>query len=182
MITAAERRRRFWLSGSQIGGYATYGAGTKATLKIGRKTGLAYNGWREGQTISMDAAVSVVNRRRAGQVGQRQVGLTATRTEGRYKGGKEPSLNLEIAFVPSAKEKTKTAFFRNVKKLAQGIASDLAQREVIVAWDAPGRRGKIDTATPSKAPSALDKKFCSWVRKFSSSARRDPSDDCFDKK
>lgn len=173
--------RRYWMSQSQFGspagrqlsGYSSFGTGTKATLKIGRKAGLDYAGWRTGQAISEGQVLAVVVKRRADQIGSDAVGMSATSTKGRYKGKREPSVNIEIAWTQTPrKETTRGAFFRNMKALAQGVASDLAQREVIVEWDAPGRRGRIDTATPKAAPAtANNKRFCAWVRENSQPAR-----------
>jgi hypothetical protein len=160
-------RKRFWQARArgQLSGYASYGEGTKATLRIGLKAGLNHGDWREGDRISDASASSVVYFRRAKQIGADEVGLTAIKAEGRYRG-----------------EPTRAAFFRNVRQLAQQGAADLAQREVIVEWDAPRRRGRVDTATPTKAPPATDaKRFCKWVRQHSPSARRDPRDACYTK-
>lgn len=178
-------RKRFWQARArgQLSGYASYGEGTKATLKIGLKAGLDYGEWREGDRIPDASASSVVYFRRARQIGAGEVGLTAVKAEGRYRGQREPSVGVDLIWIPSKREPTRAAFFKNVRRLAQEVAADLAQREVIVEWDAPGRRGRVDTATPTKAPLATDaKRFCRWVREHSPSARRDPRDACYTSK
>ena len=172
-----QRRARF--GASVLGGYGSYGTGTKATLKIGRRAGLNYAGWREGSIVPMRVVLATVLERRARQIGGNDAGYAVTETKGRYGGKSEPSVNVELVWTGAKKEPSRATFFRNVARLAQDIASDLAQREVIVEWNAPGRHGRVDTATPSKAPSALSPAFCAWVRRHSSEAKRDRDDPCF---
>lgn len=165
----------------QVEGYATYGSGTKATLNIGRKTGLDYAGWKEGEPIEKASILAVVTRRRAKQIGAEEVGYSVTITEGKYRGSAERSVKVDIIHDASTGE-TRKQFERNVKQLAQGVAGDLAQREVIVEWQAPGKRGRVDTASPPKAPSPKDKRFCAWVRENSRSAQENPKDACYKKR
>jgi len=177
-----EARRRYWRS-QVLGGYGSFGPGTKATLKIGRKAGLTYSGWREGDAISKASVGASVAARRGKQV--EKYGYNITDTAGSYKGQKEPSASVELAWIPgdNKNENTRAAFFRNVKRLAQEVAHDLAQREVLVEWDAPGRRGRVDSASPVKAPSPTNRPdFCDWVREHSRSAKKNRSDDCHESK
>jgi hypothetical protein len=164
----------------RVAGYDTYGPTTKATLFVGRTAGLNLSGLREGQKISTDAVERAIAKARVGQVGVGVYGATITATEGRYRGQKERSVKVELVFVPFAREKTPAAFARNVKALAQDVATDLAQREIVIEWTAPGKLGgRTDTATPKAAPPATrGEAFCAWVRKHSNAARR-PSDPCY---
>ena len=164
-----------------VEGYATYGPQTKATLNIGRTTGLDYAGWREGEPVAKEDILAAVTRRRAKQIGPANVGFSVTMTEGKYKGSAERSVKVDIIYDKFAGE-TRKQFERNVKQLAQGVAADLAQREVIVEWQAPGKRGRVDTPSPPKAPSPKDKRFCAWVRENSRTARENPRDACFKKR
>jgi hypothetical protein len=181
-MNAAKRRgwRRY---AAHLGGYDVLGPTTKATLGIGRKTGLRYGGWREGETVPTRAAVAAVVGRRAEQIGPAAVGLTHLAPGGYYKGQSEPSTRVELIWTGEAREPTRKAFYRNVKKLAQDVASDLAQREVYIEVYVPGRRGfviRTDRATPRAAPPAGEEaRFCAWVRRFSRNAKTDPDDPCF---
>jgi len=175
-------RQAYWRrQGSLLSGYGSYGTGTKVTLSIGRKAGIDYGPWREGQEIPVRSVTAAVVDARAAQVGVGDVGLTRIDAHGRYKGKPEPSAKVELIWIKSKKESTPQRFFANVRRLAQEVAGALAQREVIVSWDAPGRRGRVDTATPTRAPSALRRaEFCAWVSRHSRKARLDRSDDCYE--
>lgn len=176
------KEKAFWHRRSLgLRGYTIFGVGTKATLSIGQTTGLRYAGWREGEKIDPTALIAAVMRRRGQQVGVQNVNLSAIEMEGRYKGQPEDSMQVGLIFIPSKKEKSRAAFYRNIKTLAQRIAGDLAQREVIIEWNSPDRRGRTDSASPMRAPPPSDRadsKFCKWVREHSRRAQRDPSDAC----
>jgi hypothetical protein len=168
--------------GRPLEGYAAARKQTpKATLVIGRIAGLDYGEWREGDKIPSRSVEGTVVGRRAEQVGVAHTGLTRIDARGVYQGGSEPSARVTLVWVKSSAEKTPQEFFRNMPKLAQRVASDLAQREVLIEWDAPMRRGRVDRASPLAAPSPASKKFCSWVREHSRSARQDPRDACYAK-
>lgn len=176
------RTKTYWRKrGLGLTGVGTYGIGTKASLYIGRTTGLRYSGWREGESISPVALLGAVGRRRANQVGIVGTNLSAVDMKGRYKGAPEKSVRVDMIWVPTKREPTAKDFFSHISALAQQVAGDLAQREVIVEWDAPGRRGKVDTASPTKSPSPTNKKkFCAWVRRHSRRAQKDKNDDCYE--
>lgn len=176
-----KRQKQFWRKrGAGLSGVGTYGLSTKASLYIGRKTGLRYGGWKEGESISPVALMAAVGRRRGNQVGIPGVNLSAVDMKGRYKGAPEKSVRVDMIWIPSKKEPTRKDFYRNVTKLAQQVAGDLAQREVIVEWRSPDRRGRVDTASPTKAPSPTSAKFCKWVRQHSRRAQQDKNDDCYE--
>jgi len=176
-----QHAKNFWRKRSLgLSGVGTYGLGTKASLLIGRKTGLNYSGWREGETINPVALVSAVANRRAKQVGLDGANLSAVDQRGRYQGEPEPSVRVDMIWIPSKREPSRAAFYKNIRMLAQQVAGDLAQREVIVEWDSPDRRGRVDTASPSKAPAPTSDKFCTWVRKHSRRAQRDKADGCYE--
>ena len=173
-----ERMQLAGVIGKPIDGYGRYGATYAVVLYIGRKAGLTYGGWREGQAIPDSRAVQVVSRRREQQIGS--FDATITHAEGYYRGKPEESIQVRIIFVPSPRERTFQAFSRNIRQLAQRVAADLAQREVLIDWQVPGKAIRTDTASPLRAPAATDeKKFCAWVRKHSESARKDPDDSCY---
>lgn len=184
MTYAAKIRREFWRrrarGGSGLEGYATAGSTAKATLYIGRKAGLSYGGWREGEKIPISGIVTSIVGRRAEQIGPAATGLTYVTASGVYRGQREQSARVELQWEKSKREPSVAAFSRNVKKLAQHVAGDLAQREVIVEWNTSRKRGHTDIATPTKAPSKRDKRFCAWVRRFSHSARTRPRDPCWE--
>jgi len=174
-----QQREGFRRYVEHLSGYSSYGEGTKATLSIGRKAGLKYGGWKEGEKIKPGSVFRAVFERRADQIGETNVGLTGVRAEGLYKGSREPSMKIDIIWTGEKPEKRRGTFFKNVEQLAQQVAGDLGQREVYIEWSAPGRRGRVDTASPTKAPSRFDKDFCKWVRRFSKRARTEKSDGCF---
>lgn len=175
------RTKDFWRKRALgLSGVGTYGIGTKASLYIGRKTGLRYSGWKEGETINPTSLLIAVARRREDQVGETNVNFSSVKMDGRYQGSPEKSARVDLIWIPSKREPTARKFFSNITKLAQQIAGDLAQREVIVEWDAPNRRGRVDTASPTKAPPPTSAKFCTWVRKHSRRAQRDKNDGCYE--
>lgn len=168
-----------------LGGYGTYGPVTKATLIVGRKAGLRYGGWREGEKIPPAAVVGVISALRARQIGPRAVGLTTVAAGGKYKGRPERTTKVELIWtgedlvsVKKRRQESRRDFYRNVRTLAQDAAGSLGQREIIIEWNAPGRRDVTDSASPTGAPSPLSKKFCSWVRRFSR-ASKNPGDPCY---
>ena len=148
-------------------GYGKYGPGVTAVLYIGRKTGLNLGRWREGATLPDAVVDRIVFRARERQVGPLLVGGNLTRLSGWYKGQPERTVKFEVAFEPTSRERTPRAFIKNVQTFAQAIAKSLAQREVIVKWDGPGRRGLVETASPTGAPSPTSPKFAAWVKAHS---------------
>lgn len=170
-------RRRY---AQHLAGYDTLGTGTKAVLSIGRIAGLSLRGWHEGQRIPVRTIVAAVVGRRAEQIGASGVGLTYVGVGGRYKGQSEPSTKVELIWTGEARERSLALFYKNIRKLAERVAFDLAQREIYVEWTGPRRHGRVDRATPVGAPSSgREDAFCTWVRRFSRSARMNPRDACF---
>jgi hypothetical protein len=163
-----------------IEGYGTLGDTYAVTLYIGRTAGITYGEWKEGETISGAEAVAAVMRRRAQQVGDR-VSATVIDARGYYKKGThEDAIQVRVIFVRSDRERSAAAFTRNIRQLAQAVAGDLAQREVYVDWQIPGRAVRTVSASPKPAPAPTNEKaFCAWVRKHSDSARTDPDDACY---
>lgn len=163
-----------------IGGYGIYtrAGKTKAVLSIGRLAGLDLGRFREGQRITPLSALRAVMRRRMEQVDPRAAASTTMLATGFYGGRREPASKIEIVWTPD-QERTSRQFVRNVKRLAQEVAGDLAQREILVEWDAPRLRGRAETASPRMAPSPTSAKFCAWVRRHSRSARLNPRDRCY---
>lgn len=166
--------------GGPLEGYDVYGATTRASLLIGRKTGLETGPVPEGKTIPKTTVVDAVMGYRATQVG-RDAASTVVDSTGYYKGDREPSMRVDLAFVPNERERSFSAFQRNIKKLAQVTASALGQREILIEWVQNGRTMTTATATPLEAPSPLDKTWCSWVRANSKSARTNKADPCYRK-
>jgi hypothetical protein len=166
-----------------LGGYGSYGHGVKASLYIGRTAGISSRRFREGTQIPTERVLASVVGRRATQVGSANVGLSSFDVKGIYKGAREPSMRIDLVY--TGDEPTPAAFFRNSRRLAQQVAGDLAQREVIVEQHSPRRKGHgtIRTASPVGAPSPLRQDaFCRWVRTVSESARTNPSDACYPKR
>lgn len=165
-----------------VGGYAAYTrtGKVKAILSIGRVAGLSLGKYKEGQRIPARTVLETVIARRMKQIDPKAVAATTFDVTGHYIGQKEPSMRIELVWTPN-QEKTATAFYRSIKSLAQDVATKLAQREVLVEWDAPKRRGRVETATPTQAPAATSAAFCPWVRKHSASARTNRNDPCFKK-
>lgn len=160
-----------------FGGYGMYtSAKAKAILSIGLRRGF---GAQENKLIDPEAASEAVFDLRKKQVGFQTAG-TIFPTTGYYKGTREPSMRVDIAFIPDKRERSPAQFVKNVKSLAQGIASALDQREVLVEWEGPGRSSRIESATPEGAPPPTSPKFCAWVRGRSASAQSDPKDACYE--
>jgi len=158
-------------------GWGKLGGTTKATLYIGSKTGLETGPVPEGKTIPKVKVLETVYGVRAGQIGP-AAGGTTTIAEGRYKGIPERSYKVE--FFP---EEGPAKFRKNIRQLAERLATDLGQREIFVEMVTRGKKTETFTASPTRAPSPLNEAaFCSWVRKNSKSARVDPSDPCYAKR
>ena len=149
-------------------------AKAKAILSIGLRRGF---GAQENKLIDPEAASEAVFDLRKKQVGFQTAG-TIFPTTGYYKGTREPSMRVDIAFIPDKRERSPAQFVKNDP--AQGIASALDQREVLVEWEGPGRSGRIESATPEGAPPPTSPKFCAWVRGRSASAQSDPKDACYE--
>lgn len=165
---------------ANIAGYGIYTKTrkTKVILSIGRRAGLDFGRIREGQAITSTAALRAVMRRRMEQIDPGAAASTTVLGTGYYRGRREPTSKVEIVWTPD-QERTSKQFIKNIKRLAQEVAGDLAQREINVEWDAPGRRGRAEAASPVGAPSPQSPRFCAWVQRHSRSARTNSADPCF---
>lgn len=163
-------------------GYGSYGATHKAILTIGRRVGLSSGKRKEGSTLAPSDVLNQVVKLRVDQIGPK-AGITVSQADGRYDGKAERSVRVEV--VDTGDDGTPAGFRRNVRRLAERVAGDLQQREVIVEITKPktgARRSKRTddrpatietfTASPPGAPSPTDRdRFCAWVRKNSDEAR-----------
>ena len=156
----------------------------KAVLFVGRRAGFSNRNYNEGRRISEGTAGYAIAHRRQQQIGPKHVGVTVLPGIGYYQGKDEPTTRVEIAWIPNKREGGVPAFRRNVRKLAQAVATDLAQREIIIEWEGAGVRDHVESASPSKAPKPGDEDspFCRWVRERSRAARQDPTDGCYIKR
>lgn len=160
-----------------FGGHGIYtDAKTKAILSLGLKRGF---GPKEGKLIPARTASDAIFRGRGDQVGHATVAGTIFPTIGYYKGTREPSMQVQIAYLPG-QERSAAGFMRNIRQLAERLAKRFDQREVLIEWEAPGKRGTVESATPTGAPSPTDPKFCAWVRTRSRNARTDSKDGCYE--
>jgi hypothetical protein len=163
-----------------LAGYGTYPAACAATLVVGQTAGLDTRGRTTGDPIPLEDAVGAVMRRRRGQVGREHAGANVVAATGFYGGEPEGAIRVCLDWFPTPRERTRRVFDRNVRRLAQGVADELSQREVLVEWRARGRFARTDGASPPGAPSPTDReRFCAWVRRHSRRARTDPTDPCY---
>jgi hypothetical protein len=150
---------------------------TKGALIIGRRVGLATSAYREGSLLPWDAVVGAVIAARAKHIGgEANVGLSAWAVDGRYKGGKEPTIKVEIVY--TGDERRAEVFRSNMGKMAQDVARALGQREVITEWTVPGRPVRAGSASPTGAPPPYGPGWCDWVRRHSVMAQTDERDSC----
>ncbi len=85
-------------------------------------------------SIPVDVADQAFLSLRAEQVGS-HVGATRLRAEGWYEAEPEPSLVYQIVYVPSEYEHSPRSFVRNMESLAERLAAELCQDEIIVVYD-----------------------------------------------
>jgi len=157
-------------------GYGTFGQTKKATLFVGREVGLSTGPKPEGTILTENQVVGKVMGLRVEQAGP-AAGATIVSAKGVYKGKHEPSVKIEL--VDTGIDRGPNGFQRNVKQLAENVAKELGQREVIIEWQ-DGKKTTTATASPAGAPSPTSPKFCDWVRRNSESARSNPQDACYE--
>lgn len=163
-----------------VSGYAVYGATTKATLYVGLRQGLEAGPTTEGKLIPRNTAMGAIAGRRIAQVGYSAASSTTSMAEGVYQGKPEPTLKVEIAFTREPDETTLPKFRKNIQALAENVAKDLGQREVLIEWMVGGKKTETATASPKGAPAPTSDAFCGWIRKNSSEARTLKTDRCYE--
>lgn len=104
---------------------------------------------RAAGVIDRDNVVDAVRRARAIQVGPREAGATVSAVaSGIYEGGEEPSVVVSIIYRQTAREEVFSDFERNIQLLAEKLASDFAQKEILVRW----ADGTLQSASPVGLP------------------------------
>lgn len=132
-------------------GVTNEGQAPTATFKIGLRVGKSRPGAiarRTGSLIDEARAINEIYRLRTRQVGRQAAANTVKRCEGRWLDTSEPTLECEIIFFPSGRERRDRTFHRHMLDLGERVAERLGQREVIIHMDdkifrtnAPGERG-----------------------------------------
>jgi hypothetical protein len=133
-----------------LGRVVEYGSARTITLVVGQKKGLRPKN-RKGtckrkprQFAAFEVDTAFLALRRA-QVGGENVGATRRVGRGFYQNVQEPSVAYEVAFVPSAKEKTFKTFARNMNALAENLAETFCQDSVLIVRD-DGRKKSVASA------------------------------------
>jgi len=119
-----------------------------ATLVIGRTAGPGTRRRTTGDFIPFARAVKAIMIRRRAQVGDEAADASVIASMGYYGGRPGQTTRICINWVRTRKEATQRAFDRDIRRLAQQVAGDLSQREVLVEWRAPGRRSRVDRVRP----------------------------------
>jgi hypothetical protein len=132
-----------------------------ATLVIGRTAGPGTRGRTTGDFIPFARAVEAIMIRRRTHVGDEAADASVIASMGYYDGRPGQTTRVCINWVRTRKEATQRAFDRNIRRLAQQVAGDLSQREVLVEWRAPGRRIQVDRVKPSTP--TKPKRGASWI-------------------
>jgi hypothetical protein len=177
-----------------VDGVGSYGPTEKATLYVGLKTGIDQANTPTGAPVHADSVEDAVFALRTRQVGVKDASQTTTIAQGKYRGSSEPSLKIDLVHTFPDRETSREAFETNVRTLAEELAGEFAQREILIEWTKPvdvkeKSRGKnktktvtrieTETASPTGAPAPTEEKFCEWVRSRSANARTNPKDACY---
>jgi hypothetical protein len=152
-IRTPRRGRRIRVG--RLGDVASYGPTRAATLLVGLKKGQAPQNRRgacarlPGQlTTSRVDKLFLAERRK--QVGAANVGATRQDARGWYQGAPEKSAAYEVIFIPNDVEPDWRAFTRNMKKLAEKMAKNLCQDEVILVTDNAGKKATYAASCPRR--------------------------------
>jgi hypothetical protein len=134
-----------------LDGLTSEGWAPKATFKIGLRVGKPRPESiirRKGALIDEARAIDEIYRLRARQVGRRAADNTVKRCQGRWLDTPKPTLECEIVFFPSGRERRDQTFRDHMLSLGELLAQRLGQQEVIIHLDdhlyranAPGERG-----------------------------------------
>lgn len=132
-------------------GVTNEGQAPRATFKIGLRVGKPRPGsivQRTGALIDEARAIDEIYRLRSHQVGRQAAANTVKRCAGRWLDTAEPTLECEIIFFPSGRERRDETFQKHMLDLGERMAERLGQREVLIHMDdqvfrtnAPGERG-----------------------------------------
>ena len=129
-------------------GYFVCPDARSATLVIGQTAGFGTRGRTTGVLSLFAKAFEAIMIRRRAQVGDEAAEASVIASTGCHGGRPGQTIRVCINWVRTPKEATQRAFDRNIRRLAQQVAGDLSQREVLVEWRAPGLRSRVDRVRP----------------------------------
>lgn len=109
------------------------------------------DGPRKGTRIMARQAADRVLVGRGDQVGMRRAQLSVFPQKGLAEGTRQPELRIEIAWLRH-QERSSERFMKNVRNLARRLAKKSDQVEVMVEWDLPRKRGRVEAVTLARAP------------------------------
>jgi hypothetical protein len=123
------------MQGKVMHGATDEGQVPTATFKIGLRVGKSRSGAiarRKGALIDERQATDEIYRLRAHQVGRRAADNTVKRCQGRWLDTPEPTLECEIVFFPSGRERRDQTFQKHMLTLGERLAERLGQREIMI--------------------------------------------------